>query len=317
MKVVIYLLLFLFLFSCEGRAAEEQKESEKEEGYLSRELTLEEQSELLENIWNPFANFLKPDDPSKIISRLTPAIGVFTVGQPMRFSLELINNGKNTISYVSGGSDCCYPLEIFNGRGEKVFYIGGYPQSYIGIEKLPAGRSCVIYEGLNVSEDYLISKGGIYTFKYNGERPSEVKVLVQNGEKYPTHKLVVRLKTILPDKWIFAYPNSYQGKMRLIDEIELAKISLHSPGDLIRDIVMIDIVQCSRPIEELKKQPFYESTYFESLEFLGRGESGYVYFKTDPRIDKMWPKVKEEIKKTLKVGSVKEVKPSDEIEILE
>jgi hypothetical protein len=155
-----------------------------------------------------------PSDPTRteqwgvqegdLRTRLVPLADHFTLGQPMRFRLELQNVGKAVAHYdpqqVDIGS-----LAVRDPQGHAVRYIGGSFQTWGG--RRPAitpGNFVVLFDQLDIDSQYLLVKPGKHSVQFRGYAmpPSNtVEIDVRPGTLPPIVRVAARLLDVVPKKW--------------------------------------------------------------------------------------------------------------------
>ena len=105
---------------------------------------------------------LPPQDKmaSDVRTSLVPVGTNFVLGQPMQFRLEMENVGKRTIEYDSQQVALNHSMLIKDSAGEECPYIAPSCQTVGGPCPLEPGKKVVLFDKLDVAQQYLIQKPG-------------------------------------------------------------------------------------------------------------------------------------------------------------
>jgi hypothetical protein len=103
-------------------------------------------------------------------TRLVPLAKQFTLGQPMKFRLELKNFGPTAVHYDSQAVAGNSSLVVRDPQGQLVPYIGGSFQTgnFIPLPSLAPGKTVVLFDGLDLASQYLLVRPGKYTVQFRG-----------------------------------------------------------------------------------------------------------------------------------------------------
>jgi hypothetical protein len=147
-------------------------------------------------------------------TRLVPLADHFTLGQPMRFRLELKNVGQTIIYYDTQQVDINASLAVRDPRGRTLPYtaqsfqtMGGKPPA------LTPGNVVYLFDGLDIDSQYLIVKPGRYSVEYRGgevPKSNAVEIDVRPGTLPPIKRIATRMLGVLPSDWaisVHGYPH--------------------------------------------------------------------------------------------------------------
>jgi hypothetical protein len=269
-------------------------------------------------------------------TRLVPLADHFTLGQPMKFRLELKNVGRTVIHYDPQAVDMNGSLSVKDPQGNAVRYVETLSQS--GIDKLPAltpGNVVNLFDGLDLDSRYLIVKPGKYTVQFTGyglPKSNIVEIEVQPGTLPPIKRIAARLLDVLPNNWEMTI-HDYSGEsdrnrivgwdepppgwepVRVLPTIELAGDRTMKGG------VAAHLWLSDRKLEWTGKvaRPGQAAPLY-----LGKCPEGHVYANLpsdDRAATAKWPTFERDFKKALQVEPEKtvleEVKSDDDLKRLE
>jgi hypothetical protein len=136
--------------------------------YIARKALV--QQERLELQRARFKAGFKAIKPSleRLKAKLVPLNEKYVVGKPVRFRLELANEGPVDLSYDDQQVTVNDPLIVTDAKGEKVKYIGGSVQAEGGNMPLRAGQTVVLFDKFDITRQYEINKPGVYRVQYKG-----------------------------------------------------------------------------------------------------------------------------------------------------
>jgi prepilin-type processing-associated H-X9-DG protein len=144
----------------------------------------------------------------KAKTRLTPVSKEFVVGRPMLFRLELVNEGKVEFLYDHQQVAVNSSMTITDKKGERVPYTFGPVQTDGSHKAIKAGKSAILFDNLDISSQYDLSKAGKYKVQFNGkglytaigtgEGPFENTIGIQG--KFPSN--IVEIEVSAPEKQV-------------------------------------------------------------------------------------------------------------------
>ena len=242
---------------------------------------------------------------------LMPVGTNFALGQPMQFRLEMENVGKRTIEYDSQQVAVNESMLIKDSAGKECPFIAPGCQTGGSPAPLEPGKKVVLFEKLDVAEQYLILKPGRYTFQFRGQDKAfgevdiplsnVVTTEVANGSVPASREIVNNLIGLGPDAlW----------RVSLVKEGEVTP-PLHSAGKgvhlyLVRnarniaDLVVIRIWVMQQPSDVDKAS----NQATAPAEYLGISPWGSVYIQPDKSAAKHWPDFRKKIVHALKIKSI-------------
>jgi hypothetical protein len=126
----------------------------------------------------------------------------FSLGQPMKFRLEMKNVGQSDISYDDQQVEVNNSMRVFGPDGKPVRYIDGWFQTVGETKVLRPSETTVLFDGLDLYKQYLIVKPGKYTVRFPGPPASNMVTIDVGGSSVSAARLVAyRLAGILPKGW--------------------------------------------------------------------------------------------------------------------
>jgi hypothetical protein len=283
--------------------------------------------------WGPFSGvFAKEYDSPKtqsgvedwgemengVRTRLVPVDEVFPLGGPMRFRLEMINVGTTTVQYDSQQVDVNSSMLIKGPDGREAPYIEQAVQTVGGPRPLNPGERVVLFENLDISDQYLILTPGKYTVQFRGQGkafgevpipPSNVvRINVSAGRLRPLHEVAGRLIGIAPDEnWRVSViregevtPTGRRADrglhLCLVRWASLKKDVLLAPVWITENEVRVDKGDEPRSREGLS-------------EYLGQCRWGHIYFHPSRNVQEVWPEYAKTVRWGLTRGDDDPLKP--------
>jgi hypothetical protein len=237
-------------------------------------------------------------------TRLVPAQKEYVVGRPARFRLEMKNFGKHERTYDSQGVDRNGSMRISDPDGKPVPYVGGGFQTARKGEapSIAPGETAVLFNGLDLTNQYLFAKAGSYTLQYRDTwdpvipGSNTISVKMRPSTLPMSMQAPARLIDILPKEW------SMSLNMRVAEVDRDGKIT--PPGRESGAGTYLELIRGSHKQESLFV-PVWVSEHRlarkgtpdtgeaskpgEVAEYLGKGADGHVYWILEERIEKEWP----------------------------
>ena len=146
-------------------------------------------------------------------TRLVPLADHFTLGQPMRFRLELKNVGQAVVHYDPQQVDINGSLAVRDPQGRSLRYVAMSFQTLGGqVPALTPGNVVYLFNELDLDSQYLIVKPGKYSAQfrdYGLPKSNTVEIDVRPGTLPPIKRIAARLLDVLPDGWemtVHGYP---------------------------------------------------------------------------------------------------------------
>ena len=109
-------------------------------------------------------------DRDGLRTRLVPAQDEFVVGGPAKFRLKMKNSGDKERMYDSQGVKVNDSIRVTDPDGKPVRYIGGSFQTMGRPESIAPGGTVVLFDGLDLTTQYLFAKPGVYTLQFRGQK---------------------------------------------------------------------------------------------------------------------------------------------------
>src|SRR5205814_5580896 len=105
---------------------------------------------------------------TRVKTQLTSLNKSYTVGQPMLFRLELVNECDFALVYTAGrvAVDGC--LNISDANGRPVIFTGRPVQTAIRYKRIESGNAVVLFDNLDLGRLYDLSKPGRYRVRFSG-----------------------------------------------------------------------------------------------------------------------------------------------------
>jgi hypothetical protein len=289
----IFMILFTVLLF-QGNVFAENKASD--EGELMRkmmsDMASEKSSETLplmpkDNNWG------EPNDG--LVTQLIPQSEEYVIGKPMKFGLVLKNVSDSVKEYDRQEFiSCCGSLMVKSIDNNDVYDKRGPYQTTGGMKKIEPNEIVTLFENRDISEEYVIIIPGKYIIQSRPVPASNViEFEVKPGTPGQRDLLVSLLAKILPDKsWRVTAP-----KFRNSSAEQESILVVLGRGGLTDHIgVMLWQTKTKGAINEQRQN---QAPY----EYLGKNDSNYFYISIPPKALDYWPKIKEDIAKTLKLES--------------
>ena len=128
---------------------------------------------------------------------------VFSLGKPMVFRLVMENRGERVVNYDRQQVAVNSSMSIEGNDGVSVPFVAMTVQTLGGPRPLNPGERCVLFEALDVADQYLITSPGTYTFRFKGRDktfgdvaipPSNtITIQVTDGPLQPSRVIARRL----------------------------------------------------------------------------------------------------------------------------
>jgi len=229
-------------------------------------------------------------DINGLITEIIPESNEYIVGKPMRFSVVLENISDVNKNY----KEVIYkPLVIKEPDGNCPYdKLGPYQTMEGAIKTIAAGEVRTLINKKDIAEEYLIIKPGKYTIQFNGGNMlpvSEIYELeVKDGKPDDRDIIIESLINVLPDeKWRAA------GIRKEVDSDRNAStnlIVLHRGGYDGITVILV-YIKYTGEISDINIPDNY----------LGRNELGYYSLNAPPEALELWPTIKKDIIKALKI----------------
>lgn len=227
-------------------------------------------------------------------TRLVPLEQQYSLGQPMKFRLEMTNVGASTIMYDSQQVGVNNAMIIKDQNGKISPYIAGSFQTGGGPKPIQPKEIVILFYQFDITSQYYIGKPGRYTVQFRGQDtafgeeslpPSNiVEIDVQPATLTTTDIFIGRLLDIIPNQWDLT---KGLEKYIEVDGICAQMDRIRAKGG--KEYIMV--CQTYRLIN-LSSQ---------GLEYLGKNQWGYVYISIQPEAETLWPNVREQIIKALEI----------------
>jgi hypothetical protein len=284
----------------------------------SRVLPLTPKDDKLGEPNNGLAKLAKDDkwgEPDNgFITQLIPQNEEYIVGKPMKFGLVL-KNISNTAKSYDHQAITHNTLIIKNPENNEPYYKVGCFQTVGGPHPIDKGEIAILFEKRNITNEYVIIKPGQYTIQFRGGiygmapdsnfPPSNIiEFEVKPGTPDEHDLLISSLVGILPEKcWQAATVSRYNAPSGRKDAEGISIILIRN-AHLISDVIIARLWKTKSPAEIVKQEKDAKTS-----EYLGKNDKGYFYIEIQPKALEYWPKMKEDIIKTLKIDSQSEQKP--------
>jgi hypothetical protein len=247
----------------------------------------------------------------------------FAVGAPARFGLKMKNFGENKRIYDSQGASVNGSIQVTDPDGKPVRYIGGCFQTGGFPHSIAPGEAVVLFDGLDLSDQYLFAKAGSYTFRFRGlnaglnlhgdsESPippsNKLTVEFRPGKLPMSMQVPARLVEIVPKGWDL----SLNGRVAEVQDGKIAPpgwesgsgtyLSLTDPTSGLGDVHSVRIWVAEHKLNWRGKGPAGNAINpAEAAVFLGEGADGHVYWTLPGGAEKEWPDIRTKVKTALKI----------------
>ncbi len=257
-------------------------------------------------------------------TRLLPSQEKYAVGGAARFRLEMKNFGKMERKYDS--QDVCVndSIQVTDPDGKPVRYVGGSFQTGGGPVSIATGKTAVLFDGFDLTNQYCFVKVGRYTLKFRGQKyapdafgdmsespipPSGKTTVEMRPGKLPMSMQVpARLVAILPKGWDMSL------NMR-VSEVNAGKIA--PPGWELGDGTYLSLVRNAIYKPDVLRVKVWAAEHRlvwtgkyrtgkmvepgKTAIYLGKGADGHVYWIVPAKAEKEWPDIQAKVKAALQI----------------
>lgn len=272
--------------------------------------------------WGPTIKDLK--------TRLIPLQQQFAIGQPMKFRLEMKNDGNSQIMYDSQQVDVNNAMNIKHYSGKIAPYIAGSSQTAGGSQLINPGEIVTLFDQFDITSQYHISEEGEYFFQFRGSKgfskleidnetlweetadipPSNIlEINVQPGKLGKCDEFRGSLLSVLPNKWAIAALNKpadgYEVEPLGRQSSKGCFAALYKPAYLKEDISGFE-TWLTEEFVNITRVCVVCSAY------LGKGKLGHVYIEVQQEaagtlppeeVEAYWFNREEDIKKAMGIES--------------
>ncbi len=126
---------------------------------------------------------------AKIKLQLSAAKHRYRLGEPVVLRLELANNSDMDLAYDGQQVRVNHSLIVRDENGKEVPYTAGPVQTCGGDFALPSGQKVVLFDGLDISQQYALDKPGRYTVQFRRGLTISVAMDNQQFEDRGLHSL--------------------------------------------------------------------------------------------------------------------------------
>jgi hypothetical protein len=256
-------------------------------------------------------------------TRLVPAQQVYVIGQPAKFRLELKNFGNRERAYDSQGVDVNGRIQVKNQDGKPVPYVRGSFQTAGHSKSIAPGTTAILFDGIDLAEQYLFIKPGTYTLQFLGTDviwkleskipPSDkITIEMKPGTLPLSMQVPARLIEILPEKW-------YLTLNRRVYEVEDDMITPPGWESGRGTYVSINSVNSNKEggvpcvkvwvaenkltwIGKVRTKKVAKPD--ESAIYLGKGADGHVYMIIPEKAEKEWPDMRDKVRSALRIENM-------------
>lgn len=229
-------------------------------------------------------------------TQLIPASDEYVIGRPMLFHL-LMQNVSDEVKWYDDQGLAHPPFNIIGPDGEKIIHKVGPFQTLGAEEPIDTDEIVVLMENRDITEEYVITKPGIYRieFPYGWASSNVVEFEVKPGQLKKEDVLITSLSDVIPDKCYL-----YKGwKISPAGRQEIKAVPLaiycgkihHMGGEML-------LWQSDKTVDISVDK---ENENIEVSEYLGKNDSGHIYVSSSEKLRGIWPNIKEDIIKALKL----------------
>ena len=224
----------------------------------------------------------------------------YTVGKPMKFGLVLKNIRDSVKQFDRQEAiACCGLLMVKSADNNELYDKRGPYQTQGAPQPIEAGEIVTLFENRDIIDEYVIIKSGKYTiqFRGGGEFPPSniIEFEVKPGTPDERDFLIASLIDIFPDtKWRATVT---KRRFSPAGRKEESNLVILNRGFMETGSVRVMLWQTKSPAEVIDEWDNRKSDY------LGKNASGYFYIEIPSKALDYWPKIKEDIAKSLKLDS--------------
>ena len=187
------------------------------------------------------------------------------------------------------------------------------------------GRTVVLFDGLDLADQYLFVKPGTYTIQFRGtnvkwhsesEIPPSNKITVEMrpGAVSASMQVLARLIEILPEKWDM----SLNGRVYEVNDGKitppgwesgrgtyLSLMTNPAKSGLKPDVLCVEVWVAERRLDWTGKARTGKAAKpGEAAEYLGKGADGHVYWKVPEQAETAWPDIRAKVRAALQIELV-------------
>lgn len=242
-------------------------------------------------------------------TRLVPAETSFSLDQPMRFRLEMQNVGSETVQFDPQQVDVNNSVIIAGPGGKELPYIAPWCQTLGGPRPLKPGEQVVLFDGLDIAEQYLVTEPGQYTVQFRGQDqafgevpipPSNtIRIQVTDGPLRTSRAIASHLVSVTPEaRWKLSVVSEGEVTPSGRSSTRGVHLYLVRRAALKSDLVFVHFWVTERPTDVVEERTGQTATIAEHL---GHSQWGDVYMRADAAVTRFWPEIRRDIRKALKL----------------
>ncbi|MDD5326542.1 MAG: hypothetical protein PHY02_01860 [Phycisphaerae bacterium] len=250
-----------------------------------------------------FAEDDKWSEPNDgLVTQLIPQNEYYILGKPMEFGLVLKNISDSEKKYDPQRAIGMHSLIVKTADNSRVYYKAGPYQTSGGPRPIESGEVVTLFENRDISDEFAITKPGKYTVQFRGFYRLPASNVIEfevktRGTPDERDVLIDQVIDVLPDaNWLAMAPKRFRHAPAGRKEETISIILRHLGGEKGGD-VLVFLWKTNSPMDVTEEKE--EDT--PTSDYLGKNASGYFYIETPPKALDYWPKMKEDIAKTLKL----------------
>jgi len=244
-------------------------------------------------------------------TRLVPAETSYSLDRPMRFRLEMQNVGSKTVRSDPQQVDVNNSMIIRDLGGKELPYIAPVCQTLGGPRPLKPGEQVVLFDELDITEQYLVTKPGQYTVQFRGQDQAfgEVPIPPSNTIRIRVAAGPLRTSRAIASHLVAVAPEA-RWKLSVVSEGEVTPSGRSSTRGVLlylvrwatlkSDLVFVHIWVTEGPTDAVEKRTEQTATIAEHL---GHSQWGDIYMRADAGVTRFWPEIRRDIRKALKLAT--------------
>jgi hypothetical protein len=229
-------------------------------------------------------------------TQLIPADDTYVVGKPMLFHLVMQNVSDEVKWYDDQG--LAHPsFNIIGPDGNKILTKVGPFQTAGDEEPIDTGEIVTLMESRDITDEYVLTEAGTYSIQFSAGWPESNSIIfeVQPGTPKQEDVLILSLSSVIPDPCFLhkGWETTPQGRQA---------IQAVSLGIFCRNIHRMTGETFLWQTDKIVDISSEQAETVKVSEYVGKNESGHIYFSPSEGLVEIWPKIKEDIVKSLSLN---------------
>ena len=230
-------------------------------------------------------------------TQLIPASDKYVVGEPMLFHLIMQNVSDGVKWYDDQG--LAHPsFKIIGPDGNKILTKVGPFQTGGAEEPIDTGEIVTLMENRDIANEYVITKAGTYSIQFSAGWPESniIKITVQPGTPKKEDTLILSLSNVIPDQCVLhkGWETAPQGRQA----IQAASLGIYCRN--IHRMTGETFLWQTDTVADIANDQQVEAV--KVSKYLGKNESGHIYFSPSEKLMEIWPNIQEDITRGLNLS---------------